>query len=99
MIAAQLDRLREVDPATWEIYEQEAGCFQFDDQRRGWILQAVLQDACQARGWGLHQEQIPWYKTTYTAYIAVGTQNGDLKEGHGDSPDEALLKCYLVAIG
>lgn len=95
MIAAQLDRLREVDPAAWEIYEQEAGCFQFDDQRRGWILQAVLQEAIREKGWLLEQSTFTvkpsakiWRPedSIFNTYIGVG-----------ESPTCALLAAYLEA--
>lgn len=96
MIAAQLDRLREVDPATWEIYEQEAGCFQFDDQRRGWILQAVLQEAISSRCWLLEQSTFTDRPTARIWKSSGPIHNVTTKSG--DSPTCALLAAYLEAI-
>lgn len=108
MIASLLEALREKDPGAYgawkvmhEVYSIREGCAMSDV----W-LQAVLQEACQARG---------WFGAVY-----FGKKDGDLAKvfGHshcaiiswkdgelyrhikqfGDSPAEALLRCYLVAI-
>ena len=63
-----------------------------------WILQGVLCDACQARGWDwqVWRQQRHWIGSgEYAATTGPVGRNA----ASGDSPAEALLSAYLEAIG
>lgn len=125
MIASQLDRLKEVDPKTWEriarglpikphgqyLTLDQDGRMTSHQIREAYIpfdellpevacawLQAVLQDACEARGWDwqVWRQQRHWKGSgEYAATTGPVGRNA----ASGDSPAEALLRCYLGAIG
>jgi hypothetical protein len=100
MFLVYLDRLKLADPTTHERFLEYTREICEEDPRGMWILQAVLQDAITAKGWGLQQEYVPYHHESrrYKAFVSVGPQNGDLKEGHGSSPARSLLEAYLEAI-
>ena len=107
MIAHLLEALRVKDPETYIAYSHvpNAHLLTGTPVMDAW-LQAVLQEACQVKG---------WFGAVY-----FGKKDGDLAKvfGHshcaiiswkdgelyrhikqfGDSPAEALLRCYLEAI-
>lgn len=115
MIASDLNLLREKDPATWEefdstvvaIYEGYEEIYQdglTDRARLAW-LQAVLQDAIQARVWSWRMQGFPEIdedrpgQTCCTIMRRKGIIWYDHKTAYADSPAEALLKAYTEAIG
>ena len=92
-----LEALQEKDPETYTAYQSMPNrhLMEGTDVLSAW-LQAVLQDACQARGWLLKQ-------STFTARPSakiwkVVDPIGKLYYAEGYSPAEALLRCYLEAI-
>ena len=63
-------------------------------------MQAVLQEACQARGWA-YQVSASFQGTHYGKIVKKNADESKtfLPDAAGDSPAEALLRCYLGAIG
>ena len=98
MIApALLDALREKDPGAYgawkamhDVYSIREGCAMSD----AWV-QAVLQDACQARGWDFTLSTLK-YKNRCIARIDMIDENKTVQ--YGDSPTEALLAAYIGAL-
>lgn len=100
-----LDRLAKADPETmWKIdyyapdnldirqYEHHGIEDRFTLDA---IIQAVLQEAIQANGWGVHQ--MIFVKGRQKPYALI-TGNDFGIEHDGDSPVAALLAAYLSAI-
>ena len=106
MIAPLLEALREKDPGAYgawkamhDVYSIREGCAMSD----AWV-QAVLQDACQARGWSWRMQGFPEIdddhpgQTCCTIMRRKGIIWYDHKTAYGASPAEALLAAYLEAI-
>lgn len=102
MIAlALLEALREKDPETWDYIDTVLklgfpmpGVCDPNGVIAGYIIQGSIQSAIQARGWS-------WELSTFTdrPYAKIFNQ-ATLRYATciGDSPAEALLRCYLEAI-
>lgn len=105
-----LDRLQKADPETWKEFNDadlgEYWDYKHDepiyatelsnDAQEAW-LQHVLQDAIAAKGWFYW---VQW-DTHHGTIAGVNKEHPDKEYmcDDADSPAEALLKCYLAAMG
>jgi len=89
---ALLNRLKSADPEVH--HDISASVLGNGDYRNDYIIQGRLQDAIQARGW------IYTIKNYAKPFAMIDRLDAsDLIDRYGDSPAEALLSCYLEAIG
>lgn len=102
MIAATLlEALREKDPGAYgawkamhDVYSIREGCAMSD----AWV-QAVLQDACQVRGWAITLTYNPPSGPDAPFWEChVWPDDRCRAAPKADSPTEALLRCYLEAL-
>lgn len=95
-IAELLARLKVTDPETWDYYIQfKVHENIYDEEALGYILQGCIQRAIQARGWAYQQFL---YLDALGTKTAIVWNMGSAFESDGDSPAEAILSAYLLAI-
>ena len=112
MIAPRLEALREKDPETWDYIDTVLklgfpmpGVCDPNGVIAGYIIQGSIQSAIQARGWSWRMQGFPEIdddhpgQTCCTIMRRKGSIWDDHKTAYRASPAEALLSCYLEAIG
>lgn len=93
-----LDELKRMDPETWDdaaeianvIRIQSDGSISTDADDVDFILQGLLQRACERRGWIWHHGHGP-----EMGYVATVNHVNIVK---GDSATEVLLAAYIAAV-
>ena len=98
---ALLDKLKQVDPATWDRYNTEDIICNVGLAivlKDAW-LQAVLQEAIAAKGY-MFSVSHTWPKESLPAYqwkARIFIDPDNIIDVRGDSPAEALLAAYVEA--
>ena len=100
-----LSKLKKVDPITWteidfaiDIEDETYNTKKYDLH----TIQGCIQDAMLKKGWYPNLHMYPWKIEAYV-FITRYSNGEELKEkayfaADGDSPAEALLKTYLLAM-